>query len=155
MCFLSQPVDSFGYEYRSRTFYKQQLKPVTWQVSVVTVTGEQLLNLSKYAVFNLKISCYTGWNTPCCYCGLSAWLPSCRPLTICRCCSVSGFMFTKFCGVVGGNSGMQTEGTRSESRLQKRLSCIRSTGKIPYSCFNLGHWIFSSKYNFRRNVKYS
>jgi len=39
---------------------KKKLKPVRWQVSVATVTGEQMLNLLKYAVFNLKISCYTG-----------------------------------------------------------------------------------------------
>ena len=64
-------------------------------------------------------------------------------------------MFTKLCGVVGGNSGTQTEGTQLESRLKKWLSCISSSRKILYLCFNLGHLVSSSKYNFRRNVKYS
>jgi len=113
-------------------FKNSNLSRWCWQVSVATVTCEQLLNLLKYDVFDLKLSCYAGWNTLCCYCGLSGWLPSCRPVTICRCCSVSGFMFTEVCGVVGSSSGTQTEGTRLESRLKKRLSCISSSGKILY-----------------------
>ena len=43
----------------------------------------------------------------------------------------------KLCCLVGGNSGTQTEGTRLESRLKERISCISSSGNIVYLCFNL------------------